>query len=133
MGIKDAEQDVVFYESGREGWSTERLLGPCSKDTVQQILQKSDVDAITVVDEMCGLIRRVESAACNHKNENNPTVQNSVNEVTKSIACLEGIRKKIEKLTPKTNLEKAGKFWLMSKIDWAEKILKVSLPEWGYK
>lgn len=128
MNITKAEADVLKYEERK--LSLKKLLCSCTNDRILSL--STEEDLLTFVDGACGFIRRVESAACMNEGLKNKKVAGASRIAKGLLRRIQLMQGRANALSAKTKLEKAGKGFLIAKLEWAEKILTQSIPSWGY-
>ncbi|MBI4094473.1 MAG: hypothetical protein HY436_01555 [Candidatus Liptonbacteria bacterium] len=129
-GIRGAELAVLQFESKKRGSSIRGILAPCNRKNVRATCAINDFTRF--VDNACGLIRRLESAAWVYEEKSHPAVRRAYRELRDLIPAIRQMRQNVRSLKARTILEQTGKEFLLYKLSWALRILMKSLPAWGY-
>jgi len=125
--IREAQRLVARFE---DPVTLEMLLERCNAEEVLKVTEVTD--PIEFAARVYGLVRPAESAAATHSKEEVPLVQEAGKAVKHLIAPIQAMRERVEELTPTSELERAGKEYLLDRFGWALWILQERLPGWGY-
>ena len=123
--IRAAQREVDIFEN-----SLRHVLEPCTSEEVARVIKIGSPTIFSA--SVYALVRRVEAAAAMHPNESNPHVLVACIAVEHLVPSIQTMRQRVVDLPANTELEEAGKEFLIERLDWALWILTERLHGWGY-